>query len=42
MKPLVLTFPKVHGLEHVSLGDAILLRSVEELGDLLHLFEGHG
>lgn len=37
-----LTFPKVHGLEHVSLGDAILLGGIEELGDLLHLLEGHG
>lgn len=37
-----LTFPKVHGLEHVCLGDAVLLGGIEELGDLLHLFEGHG
>lgn len=37
-----LTFPKVHSLEHVSLGDPILLGSAKKLGDLLHLFEGHG
>jgi len=37
-----LTFPEVHGLEHVGLGDAVLLRGVEELGDLLHLLEGGG
>lgn len=36
-----MTFPKVHSLEHVSLGDTILLGGREELGDLLHLFEGH-
>lgn len=36
------TFPQVHSLEHVSLSDAILLCSVEELRDLLHLLKGHG
>lgn len=36
-----LTFPQVHRLEHVSLGDAILLRSIEKLRYLLHLLEGH-
>lgn len=35
------TFPKVHSLEHVSLGDPVALSGGEELGDLLHLFEGH-
>lgn len=38
---MLVTFPKVHSLEHVSLGDTILLGGREELGDLLHLFEGH-
>lgn len=37
-----LTFPKVHGLEHVGLRDAVFLGSVEKLGDLFHLLEGHG
>lgn len=35
------TLPEVDCLEHVSLGDAVLLSRIEELGDLLHLFEGH-
>lgn len=35
------TFPKVDSLEHVSLGDPVALSGGEELGDLLHLFEGH-
>ena len=36
------TFPEVHRLEHVRLDNAVLLGGSEELGDLLHLFEGHG
>lgn len=38
----LLTFPKIHSLEHVGLADAVRLGRFEELGDLLHLFEGHG
>lgn len=36
-----LTFKEVYGLEHVRFGDAIVFRSFEEHGDLLHLLERH-
>ena len=35
------TFPEVHGLEDVSGVDAVALGCLQELGDLLHLLEGH-
>lgn len=36
------TFKEVNGLEHVSLGDAIVLSGLQELSHLLHLLEDHG
>lgn len=38
----LLTFPEVHSLEDVSSSYAIVLCCLQELGDLLHLLEGHG
>lgn len=37
-----LTFPQIHRLEDVGGGDAVTLSCLQELGDLLHLLEGHG
>lgn len=35
------TFPEVNSLKDISGDDAISFSCSQELGDLLHLFEGH-
>lgn len=36
------TFKEVNRLEHVSLGDSIILSCLQELSHLFHLLEDHG
>lgn len=36
-----ITFPEVHRLKYVSGRDSIRFSRLQELRDLLHLFEGH-